>query len=320
MILCVSANPGLDRRIRLAKFNPGEVQRAHLVEPLPGGKAAHVAMATHALGVRTAWVGFLGGGIGLQVATELGHLGIEVVAVQTESSTRVNLEILEDSGRITELLEPGGQVRVSEQDALIETVAELLDTRCPGALVVVSGSLPPGVPPQFYASVIDTAKEAGSKVFLDTSGDALAAGLSAAPYFVKPNQFEAEALLGSSSEGADNPESAAKELIARGAESAAITLGASGLVWAEGAQGGVWFAEPPHVHAISTVGCGDATLAGFAYAELQGWTGERAIRFATACGSANCLAEKTGRISKDDVNRLLAEVKVKEVELSHPHA
>ena len=83
-----------------------------------------------------------------------------------------------------------------------------------------------------------------------------------------------------------------------GAQSAAITLGAEGLVWVESKDGPAWFAQPPRLKAISTVGCGDTTLAGFAYAAMRGLTGEEALRFATACGAANCLAEFEGRWKK----------------------
>ncbi len=314
MILCVSANPGLDRRVRLPHFKVGEVQRAQAVDSLPGGKAAHVALAAHALGVRTAWIGFLGGGIGGQVATELGQLGIEVVPVRTQSPTRVNLEVIENTGRITELLEPGGQVSLAERNAMLEGITELLQGTMRGALVVASGSLPPGVPSDFYSSIIAKAKEAGSKLFLDASGDGLSAGLGAAPDLVKPNCSEAKAVLKSSIATPEDAARAARQLINRGPRSCAITLGARGMVWVEEYSAHSWFAEPPQVQAISTVGCGDATLAGFAYANLQSWHGERALRFATACGAANCLANRTGEISSEIVERLATEVRVREIE------
>ena len=102
---------------------------------------------------------------------------------------------------------------------------------------------------------------------------------------------------------------ATKQLIERGARSAAITLGADGMVWRE-ASGDVWMAKPPRVKAITTVGCGDTAFAGFAYAALEGWTGERALRFATACGAANCLAQFEGRISIADVSSLVPQIEV----------
>jgi tagatose 6-phosphate kinase len=99
-----------------------------------------------------------------------------------------------------------------------------------------------------------------------------------------------------------------------GARSAAITLGAEGLVWVEGKDGPTWLAEPPRLKAISTVGCGDTTLAGFAYAALRGLRGEDTLRFAAACGAANCLAELEGRISPSDVQSLVPKVSIKSLQ------
>ncbi|MGC1674678.1 MAG: PfkB family carbohydrate kinase, partial [Candidatus Acidiferrales bacterium] len=106
-IVCVSANPAMDRRLRVESLATGEVNRATSAQGFAGGKAAHVAMATRALNARAAWVGFLGGAIGQECARQLESLGIQVAAIPTVASTRVNLEIIDESGRVTEILEPG---------------------------------------------------------------------------------------------------------------------------------------------------------------------------------------------------------------------
>src|SRR5271156_3316618 len=106
-ILCASANPAMDRRLHVESFSVGAINRAKSAVGFAGGKAAHVAMATRAMEVPAAWIGFLGGAIGQECSRQLEDLGIEVVAVRIEASTRVNLEIIDASGRITEILEPG---------------------------------------------------------------------------------------------------------------------------------------------------------------------------------------------------------------------
>lgn len=309
-IVCLSANPALDRRVHVHALAPGEVIRAQSSLALPGGKAAHVAMAVRALGAHATWVGFLGGAIGKEVASGLQKLAIEVLPVHTETSTRVNLELVEDSGRITEVLEPGGPPGRAAQVDMLYTCAQGLRDQWKGALLSISGSLPPDVPVDFYASLIDAAHAAGSKVFLDTSGDALRAGLAAKPDFVKPNREELEALLGRPLHDAKEACAAAHELIRCGARSAAVTLGAEGLVWLESEGGPAWNARPPRLNPVSTVGCGDTTLAGFAFASLQGLTGEKALKLAVACGAANCLAEFEGRISADQVKSIIPQVEV----------
>jgi 1-phosphofructokinase family hexose kinase len=310
-IVCVSANPAMDRRVYIDALVPGQVNRARSSLAMPGGKAAHVAMAARALRIEANWIGFLGGAIGEQVEGELRKLAIEANSIRTGAATRVNLEVIEDSGRITEVLEPGGQISGTEQAEMLRVFEQNLSGDWKGALVATSGSLPPGLPVNFFAQLIDVANKAGSRVFLDTSGDALKEGIVAKPNFVKPNRKEVEVLLGRALPDVQAVVAAAREMISRGAGSVAITLGAEGLVWLESKDGPAWFAQPPQLKATSTVGCGDTTLAGFAYAALRGLKGEEALRFATACGAANCLAELEGRISLNDVQNLLSKVTVK---------
>lgn len=310
IVLCVSANPALDRQVRVPDLLLGEVNRATRALPLPGGKAAHVALSARALGTRSIWIGFLGGAIGKECAAELQKLGVEIVAIQTKSSTRVNLEIIEDSGRITEILDPGVAPDATEQSEMLRLFSEGLASSWKGALVAISGSLPPGADPSLYTSLIEAAHRAGSKVLVDTSGEALRASLHARPDFVKPNSREAELLLDRKLTDAQSVRKAADELLRLGAQSCAITLGAKGVLWASADGGPVWLAKPPHLKAISTVGSGDATLAGFACATLNGWHGEDALRFATACGAANCLAEFEGRISLSDVHSLMPKIEI----------
>jgi 1-phosphofructokinase family hexose kinase len=310
-IICVSANPAMDRRVYVDSLMPGEVNRGRNSLAMPGGKAAHVVMTARSLGVEANWIGFLGGAIGEQVEVELRKLSIDVNPIRIAASTRVNLEIIENSGKITEVLEPGGNVSPKEQTELLRLYSQNLGEKWKGALVAISGSLPPGLKPDFCGALVDIAKKAGSAVFLDTSGDALKAGLAARPSFVKPNRKEAEVLLGRALPDLQAVVTAAREIISLGSRSAAITMGAEGLVWVESKDGPAWFAQPPRLKAISTVGCGDTTLAGFAYAAMQGLTGEEALRFATACGAANCLAEFEGRISPSDVQSLIPKVSIK---------
>ncbi len=309
-VVCISANPAMDRRLHLSSLGLGEVNRARSAQALPGGKAAHVAMAARALGARTVWLGFLGGSIGEQCAGELRDLGIEVFPVRSRITTRVNLELIEDSGRITEVLEPGEPPDQREYEEMVQMCAEGLAQRWKGAVVVISGSLPVGSPSDLYASLVRSARAAGAKVLLDTSGDALQATLASGPDMVKPNRKEAEALLGRPLPDPRAAANAAQELIGLGAHAAAITLGAEGLVWIEGRGSPAWDARTPPMNAISPVGSGDAALAGFAVAFLQGFTGEKAIRLAAACGAANCLAQLPGRISRETVESLIPQVEV----------
>jgi 1-phosphofructokinase family hexose kinase len=312
-IVCVSANPAIDRRLRLEAFAVGHINRAKRVEAFAGGKAAHVAIAARGLGARTAWLGFLGGATGDEFLRQFRKSGIEIACVRTRGATRMNLELLENSGRITEVLEPGGPLDRTEMRDMVQVLATNLRRRWHGAVVVISGSLPLRVPAKFYALLIATAQKAGSQVFLDTSGDALRANLASGPAFVKPNRQEAEQLLGRRLRGQAAILKAARELVDRGAQSAAISLGSEGLAWIEGENAQAWFARPPHLKPISTVGSGDATVAGFAVAAAKRISGEAAIRLAVACGAANCLAELPAAISSGGVRTLMQRIDVRRI-------
>jgi tagatose 6-phosphate kinase len=292
----------------------GEVNRARTAVTMPGGKSAHVAMAAKALGARAAWIGFSGGAAGDQNEAGLAQLGIEVRPVRTDSETRMNLEAIEESGRITEVLEPGGLVDENEQREMLDALARWLRENWQGAAVTVSGSLPPGIAPNFYASVIRLARDAGSRVFLDTSGDALRESLAAGPHFVKPNRREAEQLLGAPLDTIETTINALDALIDRGAHSVAITLGADGLVWKPANGSPCWLAKPPNLKPISTVGCGDATLGGFAYAMQTGLREEETVRLAAACGTANCVARLAGQINEADVKKFLPQIEVRRID------
>ena len=270
-------------------------------------------MASQALGARAVWIGFLGGATGDECETGLKKYEIEVHAIRTRTSTRVNLEAIEDSGRVTEVLDPGGAVAGDERDEMLRVFAERLRGDWRGAGVVISGSLPPGLTPEFYRTIIGIARAAGSKTFVDTSGDALRESIGVPPDMVKPNRKEAEALLGSNLANADDAVASAKRMLGLGAGSAAITLGAEGLVWVPSASDSPWIAMPPKLEPISTVGCGDATMAGFAFAALSEMGAEETARLAVACGAAMCVTELGAQISYEDVESMAPRIAVRSV-------
>ena len=313
MIICVSANPAVDRRLRLEKLTAGDVHRASSVTPLPGGKAAHVAMAARALGESVLWVGFLGGAAGAECERGLAALEIPVAVVKTSAETRTNLELIESDGRVTEVLEPGGRVTERDVERMLTLCRDVFSEHGGAAQVAISGSLPPGAPTDFYAHLTRLAHAQGCRVLLDTSGEALREALRESPEVVKPNRDEAEALTGLRIKGVREAAEAAGRLFAAGARGVAVSLGADGMFWQESADAASFVAVPPRVDAESTVGCGDASVAGFAVAHRRRLTGAEAARFAAACGTANCLARAPGMIAPQDVENIAARASVRQV-------
>jgi 1-phosphofructokinase family hexose kinase len=279
-------------------------------EPLPGGKAAHVAIVAQALALDVTWVGFLGGATGEQCESGLSALEIPITVVRTRAETRSNLEIIARDGSVTEILEPGGAVTDGEVERMYYVCRDLFAESGKGSQVTLSGSLPPGAPSDFYAELIRLAHTYNCEVLLDTSGDTLSQTLEAAPDLVKPNRSEASAYAGGPVVDAAGAARVAMEMIAAGAGSVAVSLGPEGIVWASARNSLILISRPPAVAVRSTLGCGDAALAGFAIARARGLNEEDALCLAVACGTANCLADFPGLVDPVAVNKIMKEVTV----------
>jgi 1-phosphofructokinase family hexose kinase len=313
MFLCVSLNPAMDKRLRLERLCIGRVNRAKEVRPAPGGKAAHVAMVLKTLGADPTWLGFSGGAAGSELVHGLRALSIRVEVIPTAARTRVNLEIIDEEGQVTEILEPGEQIDQKELLLLQNTVAKVLSESREPVTLILSGSLPAGVPPDFYKILIEMAHKSESRVFLDTSGDPFKCALTAKPEFVKPNREEAESWSGREIDGPHSAEIILASMLDSGAAAGALSLGADGLVWLSAGTAAI-LAKVPEVSVHSTVGSGDATLAGFAFAAQQGMAPAEAVRLAAACGSANCLADAPGRASASDIAQLQERILVESLQ------
>ena len=310
MLICVSANPAIDRRLRLESIAVGQVNRALSTQPFPGGKAAHVAMVAQALGSEVMWVGFLGGATGEQCESGLAELGIPLTVVRTRTETRANLELISSNGTVTEILEPGGTVTDDEVDRLCNACRDIFAECDEGSQVAISGSLPPGTPVDFYAELIRLAHLYRCRVLFDTSGDAFLHGLSANPDLVKPNRQEAVDFSGGPVDSVGEATDVARSLFAAGARSVAISLGTDGMLWQPTANSLALGSHLPPVPAWSTVGCGDAALAGFAAAYERGLSEKEALALAVACGAANCLAEAPGLVDPEEIERISRQVQV----------
>ncbi|HJP91402.1 MAG TPA: 1-phosphofructokinase family hexose kinase [Pyrinomonadaceae bacterium] len=310
MLVCISANPAIDRRLRLENIAVGEVNRALSAQPFPGGKAAHVAMVAKSLGVDVMWVGFLGGATGEECESGLSALGVPLTVVRTQTETRANLEIISSDGSVTEILEPGGAVTEGEIERLFATCRDIFAETDRGTQVALSGSLPPGAPADLYAELIRMAHFYGCRALLDTSGEALRRGLEAAPDFVKPNRNEASIFAGCPIPDAHTASEVAQKFFEAQAQSVAISLGADGIVWQESASSDPLISRLQAIEHCSSVGCGDAALAGFAVAHERGLGDEETLRLAVACGTANCFADAPGQIDCRDVLRLGQNVQV----------
>lgn len=305
-LLCVSLNPAVDRRIRVPRMDLRAVNRATDVLPTAGGKAAHVAYAAKALGAEVEWMAFTGGSEGEFCSRGVQEHGVRVTTVAVAGRTRMTLEIIDEfDGAITELLEPGPSITPEECERFLQAFEAALESK---PLVALSGSLPSGLPDNFYARLIDAARSRTCTAFLDTSGSALSNALASHPDFIKPNRQEAEALLGREVVDLDSALRAAQTLRERGPQTVILSLGEKGAVVWDGTA--ALHGLPPTVKPISTVGSGDSFVAGWLHAYASRAPTEDCLRLAIACGAANCLADWPGVLSRDEVDRLFQNVVV----------
>ncbi len=295
MIVTLTLNPSLDRTIEVDRLVKGTMTRATSARLDPGGKGVNVSRALLANDVPTVAVVTAGGADGDQLIRLLGEDGIPLGAVPVAGRTRSNVTIVEPDGVVTKLNEPGEPLSRAELDA----VADMVLARAEGARwVVACGSLPPGVPTDIYARLCDTLTDAGVRVAVDTSGPALTEAVAAGPHLVKPNREELAEAVGRPLASLGEVVAAAEELRDRGARAVLASLGPDGAVLVD--DSGVRVGDAPVTAPRSTVGAGDALLAGFLAAGAEGAT---ALAEGLAWGAAAVRLPASRMPRPEDVRR-----------------
>ena len=290
MIATVTLNPALDKSMTIPGFAAGRTNRASIGRVEPGGKGINVAKALKQLGCPVIALGFLAASDGRAIADALASSGIPGDFVTVPGETRVNLKIKDPlTGVETEINEPGFRVEPGHLKALERKIEEMA-AECP--VMVFSGSLPPGAPPDVYAGFIRIARHHGVRTILDTNGAALKHGIGAGPDLIKPNLAEAEELLGEGIEGEQQLVRAARRLLAMGPRVVVISMGPDGALAASSSE--LWRAHPPSVKASSSNGAGDAMVAGLAFAMTRELPLADALRLAMGAAAASVATNGSG--------------------------
>ena len=306
MILCVNPNAAIDKTVIVRSFQLDEIHRPEQVMAFPGGKGCNVARALNTLGEQPVVTGWVGGFAGQFIEAGLHHEGIETAFVQTDFESRTCLSILDpDRNTLTEIYEKGEPVPPEQVEALKVRFREVAAT-C--AAVTFSGSLPAGVPTDFYAQLIAIAREVGVLVMLDSSGEALRHGVAAGPDLIKPNKKEFGDLAQRPLGDMDDYAAAAADISTRCGAVVVLSLGPEGALAARGND--VLHGCPPHVEARSAVGSGDCMLAGLTYGLTHGFGLEDALRYGVAAGTANTLRLGAGNFALEDFERIRPAVRV----------
>jgi tagatose 6-phosphate kinase len=297
-------NPAIDTLAEVDTIDVGGVTRLRNLRREPGGKGLHVAVACATLGAPSTLVGPIDTNNRPLFEQTLAARDVRFVGVPIDLPIRTCWAIRDAQGHVTELLEPGPLLS-NERAATL--VAGVMREAAAARLVVLSGSLPGGLPQDTYARLI--AALDASRVLLDTSGAPLAASLAAAPLVVKPNRQEASAIAGLTIETRDDAMRAAARIASRGPRIVILSLGADGAIVQE-RDGAAWIVEAPRIAARNPVGAGDCLLGAFAVAWSRGEPIDQCARLAVACGTATAAHPETGLFDRGDVERLLPQVTV----------
>ncbi|MDD1679003.1 MAG: 1-phosphofructokinase [Methanomicrobiales archaeon] len=303
MLYTITPNPALDRTIWLDRLQDEITNRIEREERFPGGKGIGVSRVLKELGVYNHVLGFAGGFHGAELEARLLEGGIQCDFTPIEEETRSNIVIHERStGRQLLLSSKGPRVYPQEIDRFCSDLASIKDP----TLVSIGGSLPAGLKPEVYHTLVDQLKCRGAKVILDAEGEALAEGLSAGPYAIKPNLRELSLALGRKFSDLSGIIDAAEELREKGAEVVLVSMGAKGILLVSRTTR--LLASPPPVKVKNTIGAGDSAVAGFIYGITQAYDLETCLRYAVAAGTATTLREGTALAEREDVMRLFPQI------------
>lgn len=281
MIVTLTPNPSVDRAVVIDALHRGEVHRATSSRVDPGGKGVNVSRALSAQGCATLAVLPVGGPEGHLLEELLDAAGVARRSVPVAGSARMNISVLEPDGTTTKLNEPGPHLSPAEVDALLAaTYAAAGDA----AWVVGCGSLPPGAPENLYADLVTRARALGVRVAVDSSGAPMTAAVAARPHLVKPNHEELAELVGHDLPTLGDVHAAARDLVAHGIETVAVSLGGDGalLVTADVAV----HARATITTPLSTVGAGDCMLAGLLHGLSSGLAPADSLEAAVTWGAA----------------------------------
>ena len=304
MIFTLTPNPSIDRSLTLPEIRFNSVLRSHKVRLDWGGKGFNVSRALQTFGIESLAMGWVGGGTGKMLADGLMQMGIQTDFVWVDQDTRTNTTIIEDEGDWhIKVNEPGSAITQEDVDQLflkVEGYAKKGDTW------VLSGSLPPDVDEELYATLINLLHDRGVRVYLDASGQPMRYGCQAAPFLAKPNIAEASQILDFEIADQEDAKRAALPFLRMGISYFGLTMGAAGFLLAS--QREMVFASPPKITVKNAVGSGDALMAGLIYAQMQDLPLTEVACWAVAAGSASVETEGVSDFEISRVRELLAEV------------
>lgn len=302
-IITLTINPSLDKSTHFKGLIPEQKIRCEIPRYDAGGGGINVSKAISKLGGSSICVFTSGGSSGEKLTTLIGEEGLEYITIKTKNWTRENFIAFDTSTKLQYRFGfPGNELSIEEQDKIKATIKELQSD-----YLILSGSLNNGLASNFYQEIAEIAKASGTKVIVDTSGEALRKVLEIGVYLIKPNIGELAKLIGVERLELPEVEKAAKKLIENGsAEIVVVSLGADGAILV--AKNETHFVKAPKVEKKSTVGAGDSMVGGMVWALSQNKTLKEVLQFGVCCGTAATMNEGTQLFKVEDVQKLFKEM------------
>jgi 1-phosphofructokinase family hexose kinase len=309
MIITVTLNAAIDKTLAVPNFRLGRRHRAVEQTAMAGGKGVNVARALRALGQPVIATGVAGGPTGTRIVEHLTEEGILNDFVRIREESRTSTAVVDPtSGDQTEINEHGPHVSDQELDLFVDKLLYLAQG---AAVCVFAGSLPRGVDAGLYGRLVEEMRRLGVTTVLDSEGEPLLVATRRGPDVVSPNELEAEGLVGHEFSDEEDRRRALGEMVEMGAREALITLADGCLaVLGGGSDRCLYRATLEPLEPVSSVGSGDALLAGFVAARYGGRDPEDCLRFAVACGAESTQHFGAGVLEQREVERLLSEVRV----------
>jgi 1-phosphofructokinase family hexose kinase len=315
MIITVTLNAAIDKSLSVPNFRLGRRHRTVDQHTMAGGKGVNIARTLKTLGQPVVATGFAGGPTGTQIVELLNEESILSDFVRIREESRTNTSVLDPTnGTQTEINQRGPAISPKELELFRD---KLLYLARGAAIVVFAGSLPRGVDPDFYATLIRELHKLEVTTVIDTDGDPLRHAVRAEPTVVSPNVLEAEELVGHEFNDDEDRCVAVREMVALGAREAIMTVDDG--CFAQTLTNGI-----AHLHRasieprepVAAVGSGDAFLAGYVAARYAGSSAEECLRLGVACGAESTGRLGAGLIEPREVERLVSEVVVEPIKIA----
>jgi 1-phosphofructokinase family hexose kinase len=314
MIITVTLNAAIDKSLSVPNFRLGRRHRTVEQRTMAGGKGVNIARTLKLLGQPVIATGFAGGATGTHIVEQLTEESILNDFVRIREESRTNTSVLDPTtGQQTEINERGPAVSEREVELFRD---KLLYLARGAAIVVFAGSLPRGVEPDLYASLIGDLQRLDVTTVIDTDGEPLRQAARAEPDLVSPNVFEAEELVGHEFAGEDERLQVVREIAAMGPREVIMTLpdGCFAQLLVDGQQQTKRARIEPR-EPIARRGSGDAFLAGYIAARYEGRPSDNCLRLGVACGAESTGRLEAGLVDPREARRLMGDVELSAVEL-----